>query len=90
MKTNNTLLSYDQCNWTCSTHRNSQGLAELHTQAKIHFKSSMFESCLAGHDDIIERISLLEIVAHENARDGKFQLDDRVYDADKFILDLVQ
>ena len=68
-----------------------QGLAELHSQAKIHFKSSIFESTSSGHDDVIERISQLEIVAQENAREGKSsQLDDKVYDADKFILDLVQ
>ena len=68
-----------------------QGLSELHSQAKIHFKSSVFESTSSGHDDVIERISQLEIVAQENAREGKSsQLDDKVYDADKFILDLVQ
>jgi hypothetical protein len=68
-----------------------QGLAELHTQAKIHFKSNTFETSSPSHEDIIERISHLEVVAHENAREGKIsQLDDKVYDADKFILDLVQ
>ena len=51
----------------------------------------MFESPSSAHDDIIERISQLEIFAHENARDGKLsQLDDKVYDSDKFIFDLVQ
>lgn len=51
----------------------------------------MFENTSSGQDDIIERISQLEIFAHENARDGKIsQLDDKVYDNDKFILDLVQ
>lgn len=68
-----------------------QGIAELHTQAKIHFKSNVFESSISGHDDIIERISQLEIVAHENAREGKLShLDDKFYNTDKFIFDLVQ
>ena len=63
----------------------------MHTQAKIHFKSNIFETTSSGQDDIIERISQLEIFAQENARDGKTsQLDDKVYDNDKFILDLVQ
>jgi len=70
---------------------NLNGLSELHIKAKKHFKSSQYEVITAGHDDIIERISQLEIVAHENARDGKLShLDDKVYDSDKFILDLVQ
>lgn len=79
------------CHYLICLNVTIQGLSELHSKAKKHFKSSQYESTSAGHDDIIERISQLEIAAHENARDGKLSnLDNKVYDSDTFILDLVQ
>jgi hypothetical protein len=45
-------------------------LSELHHQAKANFENLMLSANSSEHDDVIERIRLLEVTAHEIARHG--------------------